>query len=68
MAVERRIGERRGRPRAEEPTRPIRIRITVTQRQKLTAIASLNGLTLSAFVREAIAEAAADCSDDRIFS
>lgn len=58
---------RRGRPRAEDPTETFTIRITRTQRLKLTAVASMNGLSLSAFVREAIDEAAADCSDDGIF-
>jgi predicted HicB family RNase H-like nuclease len=61
------VDRRRGRPRSEDPTETFTIRITRTQRQKLTVVASLNGLSLSAFIREAIDEVAADCSDDRIF-
>ncbi|MGE0451719.1 MAG: hypothetical protein AB7Q29_19250 [Vicinamibacterales bacterium] len=63
------------RPRGEPPAseRPpstsvlLVVRVSLAQRQKLSQIASLNGLDRSAFVRQAIDSATLDCSDDPIF-
>jgi uncharacterized protein (DUF1778 family) len=61
--------ERRGRPRSPEPkTLVLRIRVTPSQRDTLQACAELNQLaSISAFVREAIDEAASDCLEAPIF-
>jgi len=43
------------------------LRVTPEQRQKLAAVASLNSMDTSAFVRQAIDEAVLDCTDAAIF-
>lgn len=43
------------------------IRITPEQRQQLAAVASLNGMNQSVFVRQAIDSAVLDCTDAAIF-
>lgn len=53
-----------GKFRAEGPTRPIPIRLSTLERRRLVAAAVVNRQTLSAFLRDAGAEAAADCLED----
>lgn len=68
VATEQRRNDRRGRPKSEHPhSQFLVIRLTASQRTRLRAVASLNGVGLSAFVREAIDEAVLDCADDPIF-
>lgn len=53
---------------ADPKTVVLRIRVTLAQRESLEACATLNQLSsISAFVREAIDEAASDCLDEPIF-
>jgi hypothetical protein len=62
------VDRRRGRPRTPDPrTVIVKIRLTVSQRERLSSIASLNGLNQTAFIRQAIDEAVSDCSDDPLF-
>jgi hypothetical protein len=62
------VDRRRGRPPLDEPRSVVvKIRLTLTQRQRLCSIASLNGLNQTAFIRQAIDEAVSDCSDDPLF-
>jgi uncharacterized protein (DUF1778 family) len=61
--------KRRGRPRSPEPlSQYVVIRLTADQRARLDEIAALNHQSATAFVRQALDEATADCSDRRIFS
>jgi uncharacterized protein (DUF1778 family) len=53
-----------GKFRAEGPTRPVPIRLSTLERRRLVAAADVNRQTLSAFLRDAGAEAAADCLED----
>lgn len=68
VETDRRQGERRGRPRlAGAMGAFLKIRITPAQHQRITAVASLNGLDRSSFIRQAIDQAALDCTDDPVF-
>jgi hypothetical protein len=63
------VDRRRGRPPGPAPMVVVlKLRVTAEQRDRITAIASLNSLGRSAFIRQAINDAAADCTDDPIFS
>lgn len=67
--VERRAAERRrGRPRQETAlVKFLILRLSLAQRARIVAAARLNQQSLTDFVRDAIEEAVADCSDDTIF-
>lgn len=59
--------KRRGRPRIHlAPRAEIRIRLTAVERAALERIAIENGQTLTAFIREAVQEAVADCTDETV--
>lgn len=55
-------GRRRGRPpRAETKGRPLRVRLSPAERQRIEQAADVNGQNLSAFMRDALVTAADDC-------
>lgn len=57
-----------GRPRLDDARRgKLRVKASDDEKRRLAEIARLNQQTVSDFVREAINEAAADCSDTPIF-
>jgi len=61
--------KRIGRPRLPVTlSERVVIRLTAEQRARLDEIAALNHQSATAFVRQALDEATADCSDRRIFS
>lgn len=60
---------RRGRPaRPDARRRPISVRLSDTEHRELERIARENQQTLTDFIREAVSEAVADCSDDVVFA
>ncbi len=63
------VERRRGRPPLAESRNVIaKVRLTLSQRARLDAVASLNGLDRSSFIRQAIDEAVSDCSDEPLFT
>jgi uncharacterized protein (DUF1778 family) len=51
------------RPRAEAPARPVAVKFSPAERGQLHTAALRNRQTVSAFLRDAAAEAAAECLD-----
>lgn len=63
------IAQRRGRPAIDQPVRcVVCIRLTDAEKSDLARIALENGQALTTFIRQAIAEAVADCTDEQILS
>lgn len=57
------------RPRIYGPgSKQLHIRLEPAEREGLARVAAQNGQTLTAFIREAIAEAVADCTDERVLT
>ena len=51
------VERRRGRPRSEDPAENFTLRIPARQREQWTQVASVNGMTLAAFIRQAVDDA-----------
>jgi hypothetical protein len=68
-ALDRRKGERRrGRPpRADARRHKVGFKANDDEQRRIEQIAKVNGQTVAAFIREAVLEAASDCSDDPVF-
>jgi len=59
---------RRGRrPRADARRVVICIKVSASEKARIQKLARLNHQGLTAFVRSAVIEAAADCSDEPVF-
>lgn len=59
------VPRRGGRPRVA-PRKQIHIRLTAEERIGLERVARENRQSLTAFIREAVVEAVADCTDERV--
>jgi predicted transcriptional regulator len=59
-----------GRPpiAAEAASEVVRIRLTPSAKRAIDALARLNQMTRTAFIRDAIEAAAAECSEQQVFS
>jgi uncharacterized protein (DUF1778 family) len=63
------LNRRVGRPRLsdEAATEIVSVRLTRATKRTLGELALINQTTITAFIREAIEEAAADCVERRVF-
>jgi uncharacterized protein (DUF1778 family) len=62
------VTRRRGRPTRPDARRTkVGFRVNAEEQQRIERLARMNGQTLSEFVREAVIEAASDCSDEEVF-
>lgn len=58
----------RGRPRLPDARRQkVGFKASVQEAERIAEIARQNGQTVAEFIREAVSEAAADCSDVQVF-
>lgn len=57
-----------GRPKRADPRRvKMGFKASEAERKRIAAIAKSNGQTVADFIREAVIEAASDCTDEPVF-